>query len=156
LKALTPATQFATFLARYDPPIVAVAKSALARMRRYVPGAVELVYDNYNALVVGFGPSERASEAVFSIALYPRWVNLFFLQGARLSDPDGLLKGAGTRVRHIVVSDPAVLDSRAVRDLILQALAAAPRRPATTARRRMIIKAVSPRQRPRRPGKRKG
>jgi hypothetical protein len=153
---MTAAAQFATFLARYDPAVTTVAKAALTRMRRYVPGAVELVYDNYNALVVGFGPSERASEALFSIALYPRWVTLFFLQGARLRDPEGLLKGAGTRVRHIVLKNAADLDARGVCALITRALAAAPQRPSATARRRMVIKSVSPRQRPRRPAQRRG
>ena len=57
----TPARQWAAFLSKYDPAIAGVAKAALARLRKYVPGAVELVYDNYNALVVGFGPSEHAS-----------------------------------------------------------------------------------------------
>jgi hypothetical protein len=151
----TPARQWAAFLAKYDPAIAAVAKAALARLRRYVPGAVELVYDNYNALVVGFGPSERASEAVLSIAVYPRWVTLFFLQGARLADPAGLLEGAGTRVRHIVLGDVAVLDQPAVRALIRQALAAAPRPIDGRARRRMVIRAVSAKQRPRRPAKTK-
>jgi hypothetical protein len=150
---MTPSAQLATFLARYDPKVAKAARAALARMRKYVPGAIELVYDNYNALAVGFGPSERASEAIFSIALYPRWVSLFFLQGARLPDPDGLLKGAGVRVRHIVLTEPSVLDSPGVRRLIREALAAAPKRPAA-GRRRMIVKAVSPRQRPRRPAKR--
>ena len=147
----TPARQWAAFLAKYDPAIVAVAKAALARMRRYVPGAVELVYDNYNALVVGFGPSERASEAVLSLAVYPRWVTLFFLQGARLADPAGLLEGAGTRVRHSVLGDVAVLEQLAVRALIRQALATAPRPIDARARRRMVIRAVSAKQRPRRP-----
>ena len=120
-------------------------------MRKYVPGAVELVYDNYNALVVGFGPSEHASEAVVSLALYPRWVTLFFLQGAGLADPTGLLKGSGRRVRHIVLSDVTVLDRPPVRALIRQALAAAPRPIDPKARRRMVIRAVSAKQRPRRP-----
>jgi hypothetical protein len=120
-------------------------------MRKYVPGATELVYDNYNALVVGFGPSAHASEAVVSLALYPRWVTLFFLQGARLDDPARLLKGAGTRVRHIVLSEAAMLDRRPVRALILQALATAPRAIDARAKRRMVIRAVSAKQRPRRP-----
>jgi hypothetical protein len=147
----TPAEQWAAFLSRYDPAIAKVAKAAIARLRKEIPGAVELVYDNYNALVMGFGPTERASEAVVSIALYPRWVTLFFLQGARLADPARLLKGAGSRVRHIVLSDVAILDQPAVRTLIRQALAAAPRPIDAKARRRMVVRAVSARQRPRRP-----
>lgn len=149
----TPARQWAAFLSKYDPAIAALAKAAVVRLRKYVPGAVELVYDNYNALVVGFGPSERASEAVLSIALYPRWVTLFFLQGARLDDPARRLQGAGTRVRHIVVSDVAILDEPAVRGLIGQAVATAPRPIDAEARRRMVIRSVSAQQRPRRPAR---
>jgi hypothetical protein len=37
-------------------------RAALTRMRRLVPGAVQTGYDNWNGLVVGFGPTERASE----------------------------------------------------------------------------------------------
>jgi hypothetical protein len=149
----TPARQWAAFLSKYDPAIAARGKAAVTRLRKYVPGAVELVYDNYNALVVGFGPSERASEAVLSIALYPRWVTLFFLQGARLDDPARRLEGAGTRVRHIVLTDLAILDQPAVRGLIGQALATAPRPIDARARRRMVIRSVSAKQRPRRPAR---
>jgi hypothetical protein len=152
-RSVTPARQWAAFLSKYDPAIAARAKAAVAQLRKYVPGAVELVYDNYNALVVGFGPSERASEAVLSIALYPRWVTLFFLQGARLDDPARRLKGAGTRVRHIVVSDVAILDEPAVRGLIGQAVTTAPRPIDAEARRRMVIRSVSAQQRPRRPAR---
>ena len=149
----TPARQWAAFLSKYDPASAARAKAAVARLRKYVPGAVELVYDNYNALVVGFGPSERASEAILSIALYPRWVTLFFLQGARLDDPARLLKGAGTRVRHVILSDVAILDEPALRGLIRQAIATAPRPIDVRVPRRMVIRSVSARQRPRRPAR---
>jgi hypothetical protein len=116
-----------------------------------LPGATELVYDNYNALAIGFGPSDKASEAIFSIAVFPRWVSLFFLQGAKLPDPDGLLKGAGTKVRHIVLSEPSVLEQSSVKKLMAIAMKSAkmpidPRR-----RRRLIIKSISAKQRPRRP-----
>src|SRR5260221_14120972 len=113
----SPAQQLRAFIARYEPEIGAAARSALATMRKRLPGAIQLVYDNYNALAIGFGPTERASEAIFSIALYPRWVSLFFLQGARLADPQKLLKGRGTKVRHIVLEDVAGLDEPAGRAL---------------------------------------
>jgi hypothetical protein len=143
--------QLAEFLRRFDPGVAAVGKAALAKMRKRVPGAVELVYDNYNALVIAFGPTERTSDIVLSIALYPRWVNLFFARGAGLADPQGRLKGEGTRVRHVVLEDATVLDEPGVRRLIAQALAASPMRIDGTRRRRMVIKSVSSRQRPRRP-----
>src|SRR3981081_2754442 len=98
-----PETQLAGFLAKYTPEIAALAKDIRAKMRKRLPGAFELVYDNYNALAIGFGPSERTSDAIFSIALFPRWVSLCFLQGAGLLDPHKLLKGKGKQARHIVV-----------------------------------------------------
>jgi len=49
------------------------------QMRLLFPTALELVYDNYNALAIGL-LLRTASEAIFSIALYPKWVSLFFLQ----------------------------------------------------------------------------
>src|SRR5437773_353459 len=99
--AKSPREQLDGFMAKYSPEVVSVARSALAKMRGLIPGAVELVYDNYNALVIGFCPSEqRPSEAVLSIVLFPRWVTVCFLQdGPELPDPQGLLKGSGTRVR---------------------------------------------------------
>ena len=123
----------------------------LSRMRRLLPGAVELVYDNYNALAVAFGPSERASEAVVSIALYPRWVSLFFLQdGPRLPDPEGLLNGVGTKVRHIVLESARDLDKPAVRLLIREALARAVTPIDSAGRSRIVVRSVSAKQRARR------
>ena len=72
VSSLDAEAQIASFLAKYTPEIEAFAKAARARMRARLPGATELVYDNYNALAIGYGPSERASEAVFSIAVFPR------------------------------------------------------------------------------------
>lgn len=97
--------QLAGFIGKYSPEIGMLAEEALAKMRSLLPGALELVYDNYNSLVIGFGPSERPSEEVFSIALYPRWVSLFFLQGANLSDPGKFIKGNGNQVLHIVLEN---------------------------------------------------
>jgi hypothetical protein len=139
-------------LSKFSPEVAAMAKFALKKMRARLPGAIELVYDNYNALAIGFSPSERASDAIFSIALYPRWVNLFFLlSGTRLRDPAGLLKGDGNRVRHIVLENTAVLDDPATLDLMAQALEMAPKQIDSAQPRRMIIKSVAPKQRPRRP-----
>ena len=117
-----PAKQLDRFIARYSTEVARLARQVLAVMRRRLPGATELVYDNYNALAIGFGASDRSSEAVFSIALYPRWVSLFFLDGARLSDPDRLLKGSGSTVRHIMLMSASRLDEPGVQSLMSQAL----------------------------------
>lgn len=147
----TPAVELAEFLAKFEPAVAVIARAALARLRKRLPGATEIVYDNYNALAVGFGPGDRASEAIFSIAVYPRWVSLFFLQGAGLKDPAKLLKGTGSRVRHIVLKEAGDIGSKGIEALIAAGLAAARRPIDSTAKRRLIIKSVSAKQRARRP-----
>jgi hypothetical protein len=144
--------QLDEFLSKFKPEIEATARQALRKMRARLPGAIELVYDNYNALAIGFSPTERASDAVFSIALYPRWVSLFFLMnGTRLRDPECYLQGSGTQARHIVLENAATLDDPAVLDLMGQALELAPKQIDAGQPRRLIVKSISAKQRPRRP-----
>ncbi len=119
-------------------------------MRELLPVAIELVYDNYNALAIGFGPSEKASEVIFSLAVYPRWVTLFFLQGTKIADPEILLCGNGSQVRHIRLLEPDLLLSPAVRALMLDALKKARVPLSALAKHRIVIKSVSAMQRPRR------
>ena len=148
---LTPAAQFRAFLAKYEPAVAAEARRALVKTRALVPGAMELVYDNYNALVVGFGPSERASEAVISLAIFPRWVTLCFIQnGPDIPDPQRLLKGSGNVVRHTRLASADDLDKPAIKALIRAALKLADVPIKKSGTRRMIIKSVSAKQRPRR------
>lgn len=150
-KQRSPEQTLEGFIAKYDPEIAAQARQVLAKMRARLPGAVELVYDNYNALAIAFGPSERTSEAIFSVTLYPRWVSLFFVRGAELRDPQRLLQGSGKEIRHIVLKEPALLDRPAVRALMAQALerTAFPLDPSRP--NRIVIKSISAKQRPRRP-----
>ena len=139
------------FLAKFTPPVEAEARAALEHMRARIPGAVQLVYVNYNALAIAFGANEKLSGVVFSVAVYPRWVSLFFSGGPSLDDPLGLLKGEGNTVRHIVLEDTGVIASEDVEALIAQALARAEPPIDAAQPGRLVIKSVSAKQRPRRP-----
>ena len=110
--------QLDQFLSRYTDDVARQARKHLAGLRRRLPTAVQFVYDNYNALVIGFGQTERPSEAVLSLALYPRYVSLCFLHGAKLPDPDRRLEGSGNQVRHIRLTELNSLDDPQVDALI--------------------------------------
>ncbi len=99
---------------KYDPKIAALGRKALALMRKRAAGALEMVYDNYNALGVGFSGVDKSSKIPLSIVLYPRWITLFFIEGRRPArsgaqaggqgidgalDPDRDSEGAGGCVR---------------------------------------------------------
>jgi hypothetical protein len=141
----------ASFLAKYDASIARQAQAVREHLSDWFPRGFELVYDNYNALAFGFGPTDRASDALVSVAAYPKWVTLFFLKGARLPDPHNVLQGSGSQVRSVRLTSLAVLHSPPVQDLLRRvieqagpALAVAP--PLTT-----VVKSVSATQRPRKP-----
>lgn len=127
------------------------ARASLGKLRGLVPGALVLVYDNYNALAIGLSPTERASDAVVSLALYPRWVSLFFMRGAELDDPRGLLQGGGKIVRHVVLKEAGDLDGPEIRELIGQAVALSDEPFEARGRGRVLIKSISAKQRPRSP-----
>jgi len=143
--------QLEAFIAKFSPDIAAEASAVLARLAARLPTAHRQVYDNYNALAVGFSPDDRSSNAILSIAVYPRWVSLFFLQGAGLDDPDGILKGDGSQVRHVVLKGADDLDRREIVAMIDRALAAARKPLPASGNGPLVIKSVSAKQRPRRP-----
>jgi hypothetical protein len=150
-KVASPEQQLASFIDKFTPQIASLTNEVLAKMRARYPTALELVYDNYNALAVGFSPTERASDGIFSIAVYPKWVSLFFLQGASLPDPKELLKGSGTVVKHIVLPSSDALDEKNLVSLMTQATKAAKVPFDKNGEPRLIIKSISAKQRPRRP-----
>ena len=144
--------QIESFLAKYSPEMVSAAKATRAKMRKRVPGGVEFVYDNYNALVFGYGPTDRPSEAVLSLAMMPQWVTLCFLKGAKMPDPKKMLRGSGNIVRNIRLTSPAHFDDPDVQNFIQLAIdAASPAFPPDGAEPRTVIQSISAKQRPRRP-----
>jgi len=149
---LTPARQLASFLSKFLPTVAREARTALASVRKLVPGATELVYDNWNGLVIGFGPTNRASDAVLSILVTTDHLTLCFIQdGPSLPDPAGLLQGSGKVVRHVRLASARDVQKPALRALIKAAVAISDVPFAKRRRRELIIKSISPKQRPRRP-----
>ena len=142
--------QLNAFIARFTPEVASDAHQALAFMTERLPTATRLVYDNYNALVVTFGASEKPADIILSIALYPRWVTLFFLNGTELPDPHALLEGSGSTIRGVRLQPISRLAALEVGALIDAAVANARPLP-PIGEGPLLIKSVAAKQRPRRP-----
>src|SRR4051794_33945426 len=99
--AKSPAKQLASFIAKFDPQVAKVIRACRAELRKLLPGAIELVYDNYNFFVIGYASTERASDAIVSLAAAANGVGLSFYHGATLRDPKQLLLGSGKQNRFI-------------------------------------------------------
>ena len=113
--------QLTAIIDHRPPDMAKLTKAVLTKVRERLPGSVEMVYDKKNALVIGFCSAERGASVINSIAVYSKWINLYFFEGDTLPDPDGLLQGSGSMVRSIRVTDAAELDRPAVRALMAAA-----------------------------------
>lgn len=148
--AAPPSQQLAGFIAKFTPEVAGLIRQSRRALRARLPTAVEIVYDNYNALAIGFGSTERVSDVIVSLAAYARGVNLYFMYGARLKDPDRLLKGSGNQGRFVPLASPTEIASPGIDALIGRAVALGKVPLPETGRGRLVIKSISAKQRPRR------
>lgn len=146
-----PETQLASYFAKYSPTMAKLGKALRAKLRARLPGLSEIVYvyENQNALVISYSPTEHGHEGLCGMSLYPDCVKLFFGQGAQLSkaDPDKLLQGSGKTVRHVVLNSAADFDRAEIAALMAAALKLAKLRLDPGAKGSVIIKAEAQKQR---------
>ena len=152
MQTTTPEKQLAGFIAKFTPGVAVLIRAARKRMRARLPRAIEFVYDNYNFFVIGYGPNERPSDAIFSLAAQAKGVSLCFLQGKGLPDPRKILRGSGNLVRNIRLESAATLERPEVRALMQAALERAKVPLDRKGAHQLIIRPVSAKQRPRRQG----
>ena len=146
------ARRLAAFIARYDPAVARLARAARAVMRKEMPTAIEQVCDNYQFLAIGYCTTERTSDCIASLAVSPKGVALSFYYGASLPDPTGILLGSGKQNRFVRLPTAATLRTPAVRALLRAAMRQAKTPLFKAGKGRTLIKSVSAKQRPRRPG----
>jgi hypothetical protein len=100
--------------------------------------------------VIGFEPTERPSEAFLSLVVYPRCVSVCFLQAVKLPESQNILNGQGKQVRFVWLENAKILDKRAIKTLISEAvkLGGKPLSPKNS--EQIIVKLISANQRSRR------
>jgi len=148
-----PETQLAGFFAKYEPAMAKLGKALRAKLQARLPGLFEIVYmyENQNALVISYSPTERGYEGVCTISVYPDVVKLGFGRGAELSksDPNKLLRGQGKTVRYAEMDSVADFERPEIEALIAAAVKLAKLSFDPDAKGAMIIKAEEQKQRAR-------
>ena len=142
--------QLAGFIEKFEPELQTVIVQTRKALRKRLPAANEIVYDNYNFFVIGYSPTERPSDAILSIAAGANGVGLCFIHGAKLADPQKLLTGSGKQTRFIRVPSAKTIADPEVDALIAAACAQAKVPLSPRGRGTLIIQSVSAKQRPRR------
>ena len=142
--------QLKTFIDKFEPKHQTLIRAVRKALRKRLPTAHELVYDNYNFFVIGYAPTERPKDSILSIAAAANGVGLCFIRGASLPDPHKILLGSGKQTRFVRIESAKVLASPEVEALIAAAVAQSKISFSATGKRKLIIRSVSAKQRPRR------
>jgi hypothetical protein len=147
---VTAEQQLAGFIAKFDAKNVTLIRAVRKVLRKRMPSANELVYDNYNFFVIGYCSTERPSDCIVSIAAGANGVGLSFYYGASLPDPQKLLLGSGSQNRFIRLESVATLAKSGVDELIAAAIAQAEHPLPKIGTGKLVIQSVSKKQKPRR------
>ena len=145
----TASSQLAGFIEKFEPAMAKRIRACRAALRKRFPKANEIVYDNYNFLVIGYTPTERPSDTIVSLAAAANGVGLSFYRGATLADPHKLLQGEGVQNRFLRLDSAGRLSEPHVAALV-DAAEAQSKVPFAQDKGHLIIKSVSAKQRPRR------
>jgi hypothetical protein len=147
---VSASTQLAAFIGKFDPTIAKRVRDVRAALRKRLPSANELVYDNYNFFVIGYSTTSRPSDCIVSLIASAKGVALGFYYGAGLPDPHKVLLGGGNQHRFVRLASPATLDEPPVAALVREAVVRADPPLASTGRGSLVIRSVSAKQRSRR------
>lgn len=107
-------------LADYPPPMRAIAASLRAIVRRAVPDVVERVRRGWRLIGYDVSAGPRRPAYFCYVALEVEHVHLGFEYGVFMSDPEGLLLGAGVtrKVRWLTFRAGDPIDERQIIDLV--------------------------------------
>ena len=147
---MTPEQQVKAFIGKFDTKNQTLIRQVRTALRQWFPTGSELVYDNYNFFVLGYAPTERPSDAVVSMACSSKGVGLCFIHGATLPDPKKMLRGSGNQTRFIHLDSAEILRRPEVETLLSLAIERARTPFPTSGKRKLIVRSISKKQRPRR------
>ena len=142
--------QLDSFIDKFEPKNQALIRALRKTLRKRLPTANELVYDNYNFFVIGYCSSERPSDCILSIAAAANGAVVYFTHGAKLPDPHKILRGSGNQGRSIQAPSAETLAQPEVEALIAAAVARNKTPLPASGKGKLIIRSVSAKQRPRR------
>lgn len=95
------------FLKPFPAPIIKTVNWLREFVWKLYPETNELLYDNYNAVAIGWSITDRVSHVFCNIAIGRTSHNIHFgfYWGVELSDPDKKLIGEGNQYRYILVAN---------------------------------------------------
>lgn len=97
-----------------------LAEQARALIRDVYPAVVEVPWPKQRVIGYGVGP-KKMSEHFCYISVSRNHINVGFMYGAELPDPEKLLEGSGKLLRHVRIEKLEQLSNPALRQLLITA-----------------------------------
>lgn len=116
-------------LLKFFKPFDDEIKEIVLWLREFVwdlyPKTNELIYDNYNALALGWSPTDRVSHLICNIAVGRTSKNIHFgfYWGSQISDPEKKLIGQGNQYRYLLVKSKKEFPKKYIKKLLKEAYA---------------------------------
>lgn len=113
--------QIAGFLSPFSPEIRSFAQALRTYLKKETNPAFELAGLSAQSFNIGYGFTTTSWDCYCAIIVYRKHINISLPSGAVLSDPEGLMHGTGSRVRHLKIKRLEDVQSPAVRELLKEA-----------------------------------
>ena len=108
---------FDEIVANVSPHVRQLAEQARSLIQAVYPSVVEVPWPKQRVIGYGVGP-KKMSEHFCYLSVSKNHINIGFMYGAELPDPEGLLDGEGKLLRHVRITQPEQLSNPALRQLI--------------------------------------
>ncbi|HYP42173.1 MAG TPA: DUF1801 domain-containing protein [Chloroflexia bacterium] len=110
------------FLAPFSPTVRELAMRTRELVRSTLPSGYEGVHPGRNSII--YGTSGKMVDWICYISPLKSRINLGFLRGGELPDPEGLLEGTGKLLRHVKIRQVEDIEKPAIKALLVAAVEA--------------------------------
>lgn len=97
-----------------------LAERARELIRDVYPAVVEVPWPKQRVIGYGVGP-KKMSEHFCYLSVSQDHINVGFMYGAELPDPEKMLEGSGKLLRHVRITELEQLSNPALRQLLITA-----------------------------------
>jgi hypothetical protein len=115
-----PEIQIKKLLEPFRPEVRDLTLYVRRFLHSRVPGGYELVYDNHDVLVFGYGPTGEKMEVIIQLAVHPKFLDLGFRNSSAVHNLKKLREKPFAR--HIRITSPEKLQQRAFGILLSEAV----------------------------------
>ncbi|MEO6228755.1 MAG: hypothetical protein ABJB11_13610 [Ferruginibacter sp.] len=114
-------------LMKFMEPFENETKAIVLWLREFIwdlyPSANELIYDNYNAVAIGWSPTDRVGHIFCNLAIGRTSKNIHFgfYWGSQINDTKKILIGNGHQYRYLLVKDTKSFPTTYIKKLMKEA-----------------------------------